>query len=218
MPIRKITKSGGKSIGMFPSLKTGRMIGWESLLERDHDYLLEMDPDVIDYEEWPFRIYYCVDGKQHFYTPDVLVTRRSRNIPQVVEVKDKETAEKEKWQRLFKIIRPICRDEYGCEFIVATDREIRVQPRLENIKIIYKYARTKIGSKHQILLHSLFGDRETLPLQEIVEGFAATAAGKPEVYALIHRGILSLDLSQHINPSTIVRLTLPMGPHGTKEG
>jgi hypothetical protein len=56
---RKITNAGNrKVIGKFPSLKMNRVIWWESQLERDYIYLLEIDPEVLSYSEQPFTISY----------------------------------------------------------------------------------------------------------------------------------------------------------------
>ena len=52
---RKITNRGSKKvIGKFPSLKMNTTIWWESQLERDYIYLLEIDPDVTAYQGQPF--------------------------------------------------------------------------------------------------------------------------------------------------------------------
>jgi hypothetical protein len=56
---RKITNKGSlKVIGKFPSLKMNTAIWWESQLERDYIYLLEIDPDVLFYQGQPFTITY----------------------------------------------------------------------------------------------------------------------------------------------------------------
>lgn len=56
---RKITNAGNrKVIGKFPSLKMNAVISWESQLERDYIYLLEIDPEVLSYGEQPFTISY----------------------------------------------------------------------------------------------------------------------------------------------------------------
>jgi TnsA endonuclease N terminal len=209
MPIRKITNGGKKVIGLFPSIKMGRMIGWESQLERDCLFLIEMDPDVYWYEEQPKKITYYVEGKAHTYTPDLLVLRRSRDIAQLVAVKSKEKAESEEWQSFFDIVRPICQDKYGYEYLVVTDREIRIQPRLNNIKLIYKYARTGITTAHQICLHKMFAGKKTLSLQEIVLGFAGKDSGIAEVYTLIYKGVLTVDLSQPLSLVSTASITLP---------
>jgi hypothetical protein len=74
-----------KVIGKFPSLKMNTVIWWESQLERDYIYLLEIDPEVLSYGEQPFTISYTDKGKPRRYTPDFVVTRPQKT--QVVEVK-----------------------------------------------------------------------------------------------------------------------------------
>ena len=50
--------------GRFPSLKLGRMVAFESLIEQDYLCVLDYDPDVITFEEQPLSIQYDWQGKQ----------------------------------------------------------------------------------------------------------------------------------------------------------
>ena len=204
MPVRRITNGGRKVIGKFPSIKNNRMVWWESQIERDYLYLIEMDPDVISYKEQPLKIRYSLDGKLHLYTPDFMVDRKNKR--QIVEVKDEETSKGEECKRLFERIGPICRRE-GYEFAVVTERTIRVQPRLDNIKFIYKYAKAKMTSEYQIMLYSLFSVRESLSIEELIQGFASRGVSSNIVYALIHRGVLAVDLLEPIKPGSAAHLT-----------
>ena len=70
MPVRKVSNRGGNIVGRFPSLKMGRMIAFESLLERDFIYLLDYDVRVEWFEEQPLTIEYQHDGQALHYTPD----------------------------------------------------------------------------------------------------------------------------------------------------
>jgi hypothetical protein len=70
MPVRKVSNRGGNTIGHFPSLKMGRMIDYESLIERDLIYLLEFEQDVTWYAEQPLTIPYHYEEKERDYTPD----------------------------------------------------------------------------------------------------------------------------------------------------
>jgi hypothetical protein len=204
---RKISNTGTRNlIGKFPSFKMGRIVWYESLLERDYMYLLEIDSDVISYREQPGRIYYTLDGKRRHYTPDILVERRREK--QLVEVKPKKKAEAEEYRRLFRIATETCRRE-GYEFRVATDEMIRLQPRLNGAKLLYKYARTPLLPQHQIVCHELFTVRREATLGEVARFFASRGIGRQVVYALIFRGVLSVDLMRPLNGDAVVRLPIP---------
>ncbi|MDJ0574365.1 MAG: hypothetical protein QNJ65_04270 [Xenococcaceae cyanobacterium MO_234.B1] len=74
--VRPINNAGcRKIIGKFPSVKMQTVIWWESQIERDYIYLLEIDSDVVAYYGQPFKIQYTDKGKSRNYTPDFLVER-----------------------------------------------------------------------------------------------------------------------------------------------
>jgi hypothetical protein len=56
MPVKKVSNRGGNIIGRFPSLKLGRMVDFESLIERDFIYVLDFEPDVESFSEQPLTI------------------------------------------------------------------------------------------------------------------------------------------------------------------
>lgn len=204
---RKISNTGTRNlIGKFPSLKMGRVVWYESPLERDYMYLLEIDSDVISYREQPGRIYYTLGGKRHHYTPDLLVERRHEK--QFVEVKLKKMAEKEEYRHLFRIAEETCCRE-GYEFRVATDETIRRQPRLNSVKLLYKYARTQLFPQHQIGCHEFFSVRQEAPLGEVTRFFASRGIDQQVVYALIFHGVLSVDLMRPLTPDALLQLSVP---------
>jgi hypothetical protein len=203
MSVRKITNKGGKKvIGKFPSLKMKSLVCWESQIERDYIYLLEFDPAVVSYAEQPLRISYHLDGKEHRYTPDFLVNRADKNL--IVEVKREEEAQKEEMLHLFRIISAICaRDNY--EFVVVTDTMIRVQPRLDNIKLLTRYQRIPIHDpQYQIICYELFSKRSEVRFSELVQFFASRNIGKQVVFSLLYRSVLAVDLMQPITVESVV--------------
>jgi hypothetical protein len=204
MGVRKITNAGTKkNIGKFPSLKMRRNIWYESLLERDAMYLLEFDPEVISYREQEPRIRYWVDSKEHRYTPDLLVGRKHKK--QIIEVKPKKALMDETYNLLFHIITPICREQ-GYEFVVWTEDGIRMQPRLEIVKTLWRYARTPLHPQHQIYCHEFFSARREAGLEETARFFASKKITKRVVFALIYWGIISIDLTTPIGPNSVLRL------------
>ncbi|MEL7035074.1 MAG: hypothetical protein AAFO04_05575 [Cyanobacteria bacterium J06592_8] len=61
VPARKITNTGTrKNIGKFSSRKMGQIVWYESLLELDYIYLLEIDPDVVAFASQPFQLQYTI--------------------------------------------------------------------------------------------------------------------------------------------------------------
>src|SRR5215467_695338 len=103
---RRLTNATpNKVIGRFPSVKMGRVVWWESQIERDYIYLLEIDPDVLAYKEQPFRVKLELFGSLRSYVPDFLVVRKSRK--QIVEVKPVEKVTTEENSLLFPVMRQI---------------------------------------------------------------------------------------------------------------
>lgn len=105
--VRTIKNTGcRKVIGKFPSLKMNTAIWWESQIERDYIYLLEIDPKVLAYVGQPFKINYSSKGKQRTYTPDFWVQRAG--VEQIVEVKPAHKVNDQKNLELFRQMRSIC--------------------------------------------------------------------------------------------------------------
>ena len=212
---RKITNAGSKKvIGKFASLKMKRAIWWESQIERDYIYLLEFDPDVLFYKEQPFRIRYTYADSQHHYTPDFLVLRKDGR-KQLVEVKPEEKMAKDENVLLFHIIFPICQQQ-GYEFVIVTDKMIRTAPRLENIKFLYRYARTLIHPQHRIQCHEFFNGRTSATLGEIIGFFESEEVSRRVVYALVYEGFLSIDFLTPLDLSSDVALSKVL-TNGNKE-
>jgi hypothetical protein len=55
-------------------------VWWESQIERDYIYLLEIDTDVISYKSQPFFLNYMKEGKTRKYTPDFWVKRTKLSL------------------------------------------------------------------------------------------------------------------------------------------
>ena len=111
MPVRKVSNRGGNAIGRFPSTKMGRMIAFESLLERDFIYLLDYDPAVEWFEEQPLSIEYLHEGKQLHYTPDFHLLEDGQHV--LVECKPERFVEAEENRRKFGVAQEWCQARLG---------------------------------------------------------------------------------------------------------
>jgi hypothetical protein len=205
MPSRKISNRGSKkNIGKFPSLKMKRSIYWESLIERDLIFLLEYDPEVTSYEEQPNPVTYMLAGKQRHLTPDFFVERGGPI--QLIEVKPE--AKMEKYTEIFREVSWECRQAGRGEFVVATEKMIRVEPKLGNIKFLYRYARTPILLRHQRLLHDFFHAKDKVSIRELAEYFILKGIENEVqmVYALVYHGFLEIDLMKPIGAGSLTAL------------
>lgn len=199
MPTRKIPRRGSKkNIGKFPSLKMEKTLWWESLTERDAMFLYEYDREVISYEEQPEPVFYVLNGKRHRYTPDFRVAREGQIA--IVEVKPEAKLESEELKEAFAEIRIEC-EKMGQEFIVITDKMIRVEPKLGNIKMLYRYAMIPILLRHQILCREFFGSKREPRLEALADFLASKRIEDPKqlVYALVYHGYLEIDLMKTID-------------------
>lgn len=74
MTVRKVvTRSGGHSRGLMPSIKSLHAAAWESAWELKYLQILELSSKVRRYVVQPTRERIWVDGVETVYIPDVLV-------------------------------------------------------------------------------------------------------------------------------------------------
>lgn len=197
---KESSNSAGKKpqryLNKFPSLKLNAIVVTRSPVENDYVFLLETDNGVIRYRSQPGPIFFSFESKRHRYTPDFLVFRRTKI--QLIEVKP-EGRLAESWNSvLFEMASRACR-ERECEFIVITDKMIRRQPRLDNLKLLYKYARTSLDSEHQITSISFLSSRRITLLGELMDFFLSRKLPTQAVYALIFRGVIAIDINLAIS-------------------
>lgn len=137
MPVRAVSNRGGNIIGRFPSFKLGRMVDFESLIERDFIYLLDFEREVMWFEEQPLTLEYEQQGKVRCYTPDFQVVRQGQ--PMLVECKPKKAVNLAKNQEKFQAGQTWCAAR-GWKFQVVTDEELRGGYRLSNVKFLTQFA------------------------------------------------------------------------------
>jgi len=195
MPVRKVSNRGGNIVGHFPSMKMKRMVAFESLIERDYLYLLDYEPEIEWFEEQPLTIEYGYDGKVLGYTPDFHIVEAGRDA--LVECKPLAFLDRDDNQRKFGVARTWCRNR-GWAFRVVTDEDIRAGFRLENVKLLTRYARHVVepGTKGRIyaLLHHVQAAMSVDDLARKVAstGFSSAAAAILSM-AFHHQLLIPLD-------------------------
>ncbi|WP_051513329.1 TnsA endonuclease N-terminal domain-containing protein [Skermanella stibiiresistens] len=171
-------------------MKSGRSIHWESQLERDLVYLLEFDPAVVSYREQPVTVHYEDAGRLCRYTPDFLV-QMAYGL-HVIEVKPARIAEEPEWRDLFeRMVAHFAKE--GAKYEVLTERDIRRQPRLDNVALLLRYQRQAVQDGAVSAIRGcLSGDR--MMLADLARRIAERGGGVATIYALLAQHILATDL------------------------
>jgi len=201
-PARQIvTRSGSIPRGYFPSAKNGQMVAYEQLLEADAVVLFEMSPLIKSYVGQPEKIYYPDGDRTRLYTPDFRVDLidGSRIL---VEIKPERCLAppdvKHKFERIQEHL-----DRLAKPFTILTDKSIRQQPRLENLRTLLRDP-PLLQVTSDTLRRSLFALArsriETL-------GEATALVGKDVVFTLLSQGRATCPLDQEITSCTPFQLT-----------
>ena len=167
MPVRKVSSRGGNVTGFFPSIKMKRMVAFESLIERDYLYFLDYDTGIEWFEEQPLTIECPHEGMILRYTPDFHTVEAGRDV--LVECKPLAFVDRDENQRKFKAARIWCTDQ-GWIFRVVTDDELRTGSRLENIKLLTRYARHTIEPQAKGRIYALLHTaRAAMSIDEVAK-------------------------------------------------
>ncbi len=192
-----------RKTGKFSSQKMGRLIKWESYLERDLIYLLEFETEVLKYIEQPFKITVKINGKVHWYRPDFLVQKKE--CIEIIEVKPTWYLNEPESLQQRAIGEAFCSDK-DIIFKVVTEKEIQEGNFLKNVKILFRYSRTKVSLKHSHKIFQVIKDTNPLTIEELSQRI--TVSGKEEmecvIYNLIFKKHLFVDLTQPLSKKTLI--------------
>lgn len=190
--------------GDFPSLKLGRMVRYHSTIERDLLYFLEYREGVVWYQEQPLTIkWQQPNGQLRHYTPDYEIHESQAKY--IVECKPEAKLQGTHAKQQRQIGEAWC-EANGYHFVTYTDTELRTGHTLENLKLLWRYARiTNVEVlKKRILSASSFkagsvtvsrlSQELGLPLQEII----------PIVCYLLFHHELWMEMNQPFSLTTIL--------------
>jgi hypothetical protein len=195
-----VTRSGGMPRGHFPSVKNGRMVAYEQMLERDACLLFEMSPLIRAYREQPEQIWFPDHDRSRRYTPDYLLDLPG-NRSMLVEIKPSHVLRKPEIRKKFDhVLEHMARQ--GKPFVILTGDEIRRQPRLNNLRLLWRDAPVRFPTADTLRrsLHTLHQSGvETL-------GDMHAVVGREITFSLLSQGLASCPLENSINASTPITL------------
>lgn len=175
-------------VGKFPSLKLGRMVGYQSLIECDFIYLLDFDAAVTAYAEQPFSLHYKDGSKQRRYTPDFSFGRNGQTY--LVECKHHEFMQPEENRLKWAAAQQWCK-ERGAVFVVVTEAAIRTGHCLENVKLLTDYARYTVNESTKIaIMQAVIAAHSPLTMVDLMTAVSPShpqAAITPILHMVYHR-------------------------------
>lgn len=170
----RLVHSSGTSLRGVLTNKAGRMVQFESWLERSLLLRLDRDPRVRDYGSQPevFR-FVDGDGNDHTYVPDFIVWRSNGAI-EIHEVSTAHHQSREDAQRRMKAAREICQAR-GWSYLVHDEKNLPHGSELANLLALYVY-RPSIYSNAAVIKTALeqLSSKGRMSLQLLVSNIART--------------------------------------------
>jgi hypothetical protein len=212
-PLGKRTRRGRTSSypGIFASTKCLGVPVFDSLLERDFQSLLCADSRVDAYAVQAHQLTYWTPGlggafKQRLYTPDIVLRRQGGQMA-VIEVKAEAFTRDSYWREREPYIRRAYKQDHATDFVVVTERVVRVQPRLSNYeKMLRLGARLHDPVALAAVRDALSSTSPNSSLGEICDATLLTQNRLPRAYSalmsLALKGEVVLDLDRPLSLST----------------
>jgi len=206
-PVRTPSNHSNTLTGKFPSLKMGRMISYESTVERDFIYLLEYEKHVSEFEEQPVIIEYPYQGKKCHYTPDFYATIKTKGW--VFECKPERFINTAENERKFEAADYWC-SQQGWNFSVITSENIRAGSYLKNINYLWYFSKLDVCPELQTKIATvLWIETEPLSIAKVVEkvhGFDH-AQIIPAIYKMAFFHEVNISIGEElITPDTCLQL------------
>lgn len=139
MYIRSLRKpSANKNIFKFASTKIHDTIMCESPIEFDACFHHEYNNDIESFESQPKGFFYEFNGGRRPYTPDALIKYVDKTL-QYQEYKPFKVSQDQTFKAEF-LEKQKASTALGIELILVTDKQIRVEPVLNNLKLLHRYS------------------------------------------------------------------------------
>ncbi|ELB2758294.1 Tn7 transposase TnsA N-terminal domain-containing protein [Vibrio alginolyticus] len=183
MYVRNLRKpSANKNVYKFVSSKNGCTVMCESSLEYDCCYYLEYSDDVVSYQSQPKGYSFSYQGKEHPYTPDFLVHKKD-GTSYLIEVKPLSKTFQPEFQDKFRQ-NQFMANELGTSLLLVTDRQIRNEVHLNNLKLVHRYSGCIENSSHLERVWSAVNQSSSICIKVLSEILNLTIG---EVFASVLR-------------------------------
>lgn len=203
-----VSRSKGRVVGHFASMKNNRSVAWESQLELRACMRLEFSPSVASYQEQPATIYFPAKNRMCRYTPDFEVKIHSGEII-FIEVKPLKRINNPTIKPILCAASAFLAHK-GAQYRVLTEHELIDDDLLRNLALIKPYLSQKIDEKEITIVINWVRKQGRITLDD----FVTFVGSIRKAYAFIAMGHVFVDLKAPISFDTLI-LPLPENHHET---
>lgn len=196
MYIRNLRKpSPNKNVHKFASAKVSQTIMCESALEFDACFHHEYNDSIERFESQPEGFYYDFEGKRLPYTPDMLVKFFDGTV-KFHEYKPYDKTFDPTFKAKF-LAKKAAAQSLGADLILVTDRQIRVYPILNNLKILHRYSGVYGLSSIQSDLLNILIVKGKVSLNDLaIKKSLSLGDARAYICSLIHKGLVKANLKR----------------------
>lgn len=198
---RKIVQRSHKRlVGAMPCPgKNPGLVAWESELERDAIEIFRFHPDVTFIDSQTRWIEYIdEDDLVRRHCPDLYLIFKGQ--PAWVEVKVK--SQVERFASRTKILSGLLYLQ-GSSYSVFDDGIIRIEPRLSNIKLLFKYHSLQLSPAILANIRKIFSNGYSVSIFDFLD--QNNDIDLPTLYSLLCHHVLQTDLHHPLGMSSILR-------------
>lgn len=201
---RKLKHSRVKNLYKFASQKNKDTCLVESSLEFDACFHFEYSREIKTFEAQPLGFEYEFDDRTCRYTPDFLLTHHEK--PQkYIEIKPYSKIANPEFRARFAQKQLFAKEQIGIELILVTDKQIRVYPTLDNLKLLHRYSGFQSLTDLQLSIIQLLNQWHKLTIQDLVMTLKASIGEVlASVYRLLSLGSINSDLNAELSLESVI--------------
>lgn len=154
------------NISKFMSLKNDAVVRTMSMLEFDMCFHLEYSPEIQSYTSQPNGFYYEFNNRKCRYTPDFNIVN-SNGDETFIEVKHSSKIYDPDFRRRFASKQQFSLEQLNKKLILITEKQIRINPILNNLKLLHRYSGLQTISDIQYAILDVVRDSEKIRLHDI---------------------------------------------------
>ena len=177
---------------------------WESQLEKDAFLHLEFSKNIKSYRVQPYIVEYDGEGRTIRTYPDI-ERIDSDGTATIIQIKLKKTYDKHLENPRFRNEGALFQS-FGWKYRVLTEVEIRIEPRLSNLKLLFHYRRRLVDSKVKRAVVEEVQKADLIPIHRLVGVLVRQKVHQADIIALIAQHELTFDLDGILGPETLISL------------